>query len=154
MKRKFNLIPFFLTKISFKTSGIEKEIEKIKYNFEASYERDSKILDIKHSDKKSKEYLLDDLQLKYHYKMISKNEYQKELHTLNDKPYVDVINSGFVTDENGRGQMMFEFDWNHQFVQYLKKEGYGGFTPDEIVDNWFTDVCEQNARTNYLYGPD
>lgn len=154
MKRKFNLIPFFLTRECYSLSGIQKEIARLKYDYHESYERDLKILGLKIDNHESIEYKKEDLLLQHHYGIITNHQYQKELHTIDDLPYVEIIDSKYIIDDSGRGQMMFEFDWNHQFVLHLKKEGYGGFTPDEIVDNWFTDVCEQNARTNYLYGPD
>ena len=36
----------------------------------------------------------------------------------------------------------FELDFNENFVEYLADSGYEGVEPDEIVDNWFNDLCQ------------
>jgi hypothetical protein len=36
----------------------------------------------------------------------------------------------------------FELDFNEHFVEYLANSGYDGVEPDEIVDNWFNDLCQ------------
>ena len=40
-----------------------------------------------------------------------------------------------MTDkETGHKQMMFEFDYNDIFVLELKRNGFQGITPEEIID--------------------
>jgi hypothetical protein len=48
------------------------------------------------------------------------------------KAHVDPINpkSGY-----------FELEWNPAFVLFLRQNGYKGMVPEEIVDEWFTDLC-------------
>jgi hypothetical protein len=35
----------------------------------------------------------------------------------------------------------FELDWNEYFVLQLKEAGYKGTTEEEMVDQWFQDLC-------------
>ena len=49
---------------------------------------------------------------------------------------------GMELDEDKPGQGFFELDFNENFVEYLAKAGYDGLEPDQIVDNWFSDLCK------------
>jgi hypothetical protein len=45
-------------------------------------------------------------------------------------------------DPTSPGAGYFELDFNEHFVEYLATSGYEGVEPDEIVDNWFNDLCQ------------
>jgi hypothetical protein len=63
----------------------------------------------------------------------------KEKATENKEPYITVLNT-HVNKENVRNGF-FELDWNEYFVLELKKNGYQGETDEEIVDQWFSELC-------------
>jgi hypothetical protein len=43
----------------------------------------------------------------------------------------------------------FELDWNDLFVAKLVRAGYQGKTDNDIVDNWFQDVCRNVVLESY-----
>ena len=71
---------------------------------------------------------------------ITQEEYEKKVATLNGEPYVKVINIDL--DDNAPGAGFFELDFNEHFVEYLANSGYEGVEPEQIVDNWFNDLCK------------
>lgn len=70
---------------------------------------------------------------------ISEEDHTKKVATLNGEPYVKVVNIDL--DKQSPGAGFFELDFNEHFVEYLANSGYEGVEPDEIVDNWFNDLC-------------
>lgn len=60
------------------------------------------------------------------------------------KPYVEVISVNF--DEKNPGQGYFELDWNKHFIEQLYEAGYSGSTDEEVVDQWFTELCRNIAE--------
>ena len=71
----------------------------------------------------------------------------KELATDRDEPYVNVIKVEFDSDSPRLGS--FEIDWNQQFVEMLVKHGYAGKTSEQVVDQWFTDLCRNVVLETY-----
>jgi hypothetical protein len=63
----------------------------------------------------------------------------KEEATAKKQPYVAVLDT-HVNPENIRNGF-FELDWNEYFVLQLKQAGYKGNSEEEIVDQWFQDLC-------------
>ncbi len=63
----------------------------------------------------------------------------KELATERKEPWVGVLET-HVNKENVRNGF-FELDWNEYFVLQLKTAGYTGNTDEEIVDQWFNELC-------------
>jgi hypothetical protein len=78
---------------------------------------------------------------------VSDLEYEKKTATLKGEPWVTVINMDFSKGSALEGN--FELDWNDQFVEKLKKEGYSGPTPDNIVNMWFMEVCRNVAMEEF-----
>jgi hypothetical protein len=76
-------------------------------------------------------------------KYIVKNELAdaKTAATLKKEPWVSVLDT-HVNPENPRNGF-FELDWNEYFVLMLTKNGYRGTTEEEIVDQWFQDLCRE-----------
>ena len=56
-----------------------------------------------------------------------------------EKPWVKVLDMN-VNPENPRNGF-FELDWNDEFVNMLKQNGYEGQSEEEIVDRWFQTLC-------------
>jgi hypothetical protein len=63
----------------------------------------------------------------------------KERATADKEPYVAVLNTHVNKDNIRNG--FFELDWNEYFVLQLKNAGYKGKTDEEIVDQWFSELC-------------
>lgn len=63
----------------------------------------------------------------------------KELATENKQPWVSVLTTQ-INKENIRNGF-FELDWNEYFIRELRLNGYQGETEEQIVDQWFTELC-------------
>jgi len=70
-------------------------------------------------------------------KKTTKKTEQKQ--TKSEEPMVKVLNVN-VNPENPRNGF-FELDWNDEFVNMLKQNGYQGNSQEEIVDRWFQSLC-------------
>lgn len=67
--------------------------------------------------------------------------------TKKKEPYVEVI--GLDIDANNPVQGAFELDWNEYFVKELKDKGFTGATDEDIVDQWFNQVCKNVALSTW-----
>lgn len=65
---------------------------------------------------------------------------EKELANIDKQPWVKVINVS-MTDPKDPSTGFFELDWNDEFVQSLHDAGYSGRNSEEVVDQWFNDLC-------------
>jgi hypothetical protein len=63
----------------------------------------------------------------------------KQLATAKKEPYIVVLNT-HVNPENVRNGF-FELDWNEYFIVQLTNAGYQGANEEEIVNQWFQDLC-------------
>ena len=63
------------------------------------------------------------------------------------EPYIEVI--GLDIDANNPVQGAFELDWNEYFVEELKSKGFNGATDEDIVDQWFNQVCKNVALSTW-----
>lgn len=83
------------------------------------------------------------LEVDYQFHKLSKTMFEKQRAILLNEPWVAIINSGF-DPEQGIDGVFFEFDWNDQWIDFLKLNGYIGHSAEQIVDDWFTDVCRSH----------
>lgn len=79
--------------------------------------------------------------------LISDLEYQKNVATINEEPWVTVINMDFSNGKSTEGS--FELDWNDFFIEKLRKDGYSGPTDDVIVNTWFMELCKNIALEEF-----
>jgi len=63
----------------------------------------------------------------------------KELATEAGEPYVTILSMDVDPGNIHAGS--FELDWNEKFVANLIRAGYVGKTHENIVDQWFQNVC-------------
>lgn len=63
----------------------------------------------------------------------------KQIATEKGEPYVNIISVELDPENIGNGA--FELDWNDFFVAQLVRTGYKGKDDQQIVDQWFQDVC-------------
>jgi|AntAceMinimDraft_11_1070367.scaffolds.fasta_scaffold76425_3 hypothetical protein len=68
---------------------------------------------------------------------------KQELELLEDReePKIEVIKLS-IPDSNKPSQGYFELDWNSSFVDQLIAAGYKGKTDEEIVEEWFNELCK------------
>ena len=71
----------------------------------------------------------------------------KELATDKDEPYISIVKVNL--DPNNPRYGSFELDWNTRFVQTLVEGGYRGDKEEDIVDQWFQDVCRHVVLETY-----
>lgn len=63
----------------------------------------------------------------------------KQLATQQGQPYISVV--AMEVDPANIGIGSFELEWNELFVAKLIQNGYKGSSEENIVDQWFQDVC-------------
>lgn len=87
------------------------------------------------------------LENEHNHQKIDDREYAKQLATLKEEPYITVIRSEYDARE-GMDGLTFEFDWNDLWIDYLRLNGYVGLRDEELVEQWFTEVCRNVAEAN------
>ena len=88
-------------------------------------------------DKVKQEELRAELAFKHN--KINANERDKRVATVNDEPYIKVLQVDFESDQPSIGS--FELDWNEAFINILANAGYKGTADEQVIDAWFNDVC-------------
>jgi hypothetical protein len=62
------------------------------------------------------------------------------------EPRVSVL--GFDFDPKNPSMGSMELDWNNEFIEMLRANGYRGINPEDLVDAWLNDVARNIIRTN------
>ena len=75
---------------------------------------------------------------------------EKEIATKEGVPYVKVLDTKVDADNPKQGY--FELDWNKHFVTNLKEHGFSGNSDEEIVDHWFSVLCNTIATEDTPMG--
>jgi len=143
-----------LTEIEHGENSTQVSLVKIEHDLAnktiSQYEHDCKVAEILKSSEKELKLNLLEIQYKHH--KITKLEYDKQLATAKDEPWVSVIKISVDPADNSKlGEL--ELDWNDKFVEDLKSQGYTGVNDYMIIDSWFTMVCaavanEQGIQNN------
>lgn len=68
---------------------------------------------------------------------------EKEIATEKKEPWVAVLSTHVNKDNIKNG--FFELDWNEYFIVQLRAAGYRGDHDEELVDQWFTELCRNVA---------
>jgi hypothetical protein len=63
----------------------------------------------------------------------------KEVANAKKEPWVAVLDTHVNKDNIKNG--FFELDWNEYFVLQLRAAGYSGTSDEDIVDQWFSELC-------------
>lgn len=100
-----------------------------------------KFLDEENSDKA----LLAKAELDKKYEKITPLEYEKEVATINNEPWVGYKEYDLEEGEDGRLGFWFDLDWNTHFINKLREEGYEGNEDDEVVRRWYAELCRTIA---------
>lgn len=165
------MIPFVLHPISWGLKGKLREKTRIEYTMIDGYDKELALIGVEYTDgTTSYDMLKSDLDFKYHkltpeeyetklvermddsieksirafevlnkYNHITDFELEKEIATLNNEPWVR-MDSEYDPSE-GLDGFAFKLDWNDQYIDFLREEGYEG-EPDEIMDHWMVDICK------------
>lgn len=64
----------------------------------------------------------------------------KEKMAKSEEPWVTVVQVTFPDPQKPQ-EGYFELDWNDAFVAKLITHGYSGKSPDEVIEQWFNDIC-------------
>ena len=67
----------------------------------------------------------------------------KDIATEAGEPYIKVLDTN--VDPKNPKYGYFELDWNQHFVDNLKEHGFSGNTDEEVVDHWFSVLCNTIA---------
>ena len=67
----------------------------------------------------------------------------KDIATEAGEPYIKVLDTN--VDPKNPKYGYFELDWNQHFVENLKEHGFSGNTDEEVVDHWFSVLCNTIA---------
>ena len=78
-------------------------------------------------------------------KKVTKSE--KDLATERGEPYIAILSMD--VDRENLNQGAFELDWNEKFVANLIRAGYQGKTDEDLVDQWFQNVCRNVVLETY-----
>ena len=74
----------------------------------------------------------------------TKQPTDKEKATEKGEPYIKVVET--KVDPKNPKYGYFDLDWNEHFVANLKEHGFSGTTDEEIVDHWFSVLCNTIAE--------
>lgn len=114
---------------------LDKKFNKFKNDYDYQEAR----INLLHDDQTEKERAL--LKLKFENEKISELDYERELSLIDKQPWVGVKKSSYDPKE-GLGGLEFELDWNEYFITFLTENGYKGLSDQQIVENWFNDLCK------------
>lgn len=135
--------------INIKEEGVAKALALLaldnKYGRIDDYEHELKAAEIKHPEFDSIERQEAMLAADFNAGKIPRHEYEKTLASARNEPWVGVIDNGYDQTEGVNG-LYFELDWNKQWVGFLTQNGYMGTTDEQIVEQWFADVCRSQAE--------
>ena len=77
---------------------------------------------------------------------------EKAKATKKGEPYIKVLDTN--VDPKNPKYGYFELDWNKHFVTNLKAHGFSGNTDEEVVDHWFSVLCNTIAEGEQPIRPD
>ena len=135
MAKKMKM-PFFLTKDFWSKNSKERAIAKAKHDL-AGEELERKIVELDIENENDRKIALLGIDKKYG--KLTDVEHDKQVATINGKPYVGVIKTNFDPSKPKNGY--FELDWNERFIEDLITAGYTGEDNNEVVNKWFNVLC-------------
>ncbi len=125
---------------------------KLENNEIDHYEFDTELLKTLHKDHESPEYLIALADIDLTYEEISEIEHEKRVADAKKEPWVKVIKAELIEDKDtGTSNMSFELDWNTYFVEDLMLKGWTGLSGEQIVDQWFTHMCQNSMNPDEFF---
>ncbi len=129
-----------LANLNFTGKELECELARLQWAHGHITERDYQIAVAKIMIPEGVDLELELLEIDFNLGLIEQQPYEKKVADVKGEPYICVLNSEYNPDEKLNG-LFFEFDWNDKWIEELRAAGYTGFTEDQIIQRWFTDVC-------------
>ena len=83
------------------------------------------------------------LEVEFHHGKIELFPFEKAVANLREEPWIRIINQGLDFDRGVNGGFNVEFDWNDLWIENLRLNGYIGIRDEDMVEQWFTEVCRQ-----------
>jgi hypothetical protein len=80
------------------------------------------------------------LHLDHRHGKVDEITFEKQKADLVHEPWVGVVKGSFDVNKGLNG-LSVEFDWNDMFIDYLRLSGYSGATQEDMVEQWFRDLC-------------
>jgi len=114
----------------------------VKYGRLSAYDRDINLLVTSLPEGLERE--LAKLDVDFNHGKIDNNSFEKQSATLRQEPWIGIIDQGFDQSQGIDG-VFFEMDWNSYWIEFLHLHGYVGHTEEQIVEQWFTDVCKSST---------
>lgn len=147
MKNK-KLLPFGWAPGHWALKGKIRDVAKAEYELDGE-DLQRKLLEINIGERSEEEIAIEELKLDFTYgKIKTEDELDKAIHSARNEPWVNI--KSFETDPDNPRFGGVELDWNDAFVQNLEKHGYGPHpVEDDIVNEWFNDVCRTIALEAY-----
>jgi hypothetical protein len=141
-----------LAKVNFEydEKGLKLQNIKLDLKYGRTTEYDAKIAEVEigfTGDEKT----LALLDVNYHFGKINDHEYNKGVATLNKEPWVAVVDSNFDQKE-GLSGFSFKLDFNEPFVEMLRESGFEGVVDEQVVNEWFNELCKQIASEEEFLG--
>jgi hypothetical protein len=84
-------------------------------------------------------------ELEHKHGRLSAHECAKRCASLREEPWIGIVDHGF-DPAHGLNGLFFEFDWNRDWIDYLRLNGYHGATEEAVVQQWFADICRAEAQ--------
>lgn len=150
-------LPFWIMPGSWGLKGTTYKVAKAEYELEGE-KLDRELLRIRYDlpedfDPETYEYpkgyVREFLDLDRKHGIISEQEYNLELASLEERPFVQVASSGF-DPEDGPGGFWMEFSWNSNFIDFLREHEYTGIVEQEIFDKWLSDIYRSQVLESEL----
>ena len=113
---------------------------RYKYGEIEAKEYDVRKLDIMNPNQDSLDYKLALLDLRLIHKDVTELEYRKQKATLNNEPFVEILEANLSYKKEGSG-IDIGLEWNDLFIEELIKNGYHADTQEEVAQLWFRAVC-------------
>jgi hypothetical protein len=123
------------------------EIDK-RYAKLTAVEYEHKVLDLTESDEKTRQ--LKHLAIDLSWGSISLAEHDHKAADIKGEPWCIVLSSKFDPEKETGFEL--ELDYNEYFVKFLTEKGYKGLSDDQIVEEWFNDLCKSIAFEEEFLG--
>lgn len=127
--------------------GLEYDLAKLAVDVQfgklTPYDGAIKTIDLTHEPGLERDLAV--LEADHKFGHIEKKVYEKRCATMKSEPWVAFLDSGFDLNE-GLDGVFFELDWNPQWIDFLRLHGYIGHTEEQVVEDWFSDVCKSYSQ--------
>jgi len=136
MKKK-NKIPFGMMPASWGLKGRSRALAEAEYYYEGD-DLEKAVALIGVDD--PVDVAVAELEVDFRQEKIGRVEFEKKKAEIKQEPWVNVVELG-VNPENAQAGYI-ELDWNDHFVKMLHNNGYSGKSDEDVVNQWFNDVCK------------